>query len=68
METRKLRVVLMGAAALLLIGLALPSRHADIRILAADQSDVNPHRLQAAIDLGVFAVSILVTWTAQVAN
>ncbi|WNO54354.1 hypothetical protein [Stakelama saccharophila] len=50
------------AAALLAVGIAdHPS--ADIRILTHDHGDRAPHRVSAAVDLGVAAFSVLVTWT-----
>lgn len=59
---RNRRIGLIVAAALLF---AVSMRHptADIRILAHDTADRSPQRVQAAIDIGVFAVSVLVTWT-----
>jgi len=36
---------------------------ADIRVLTHDAGDASPHRVQAAVDLGVMAFTILVTWT-----
>jgi hypothetical protein len=38
---------------------------ADIRIITHDITDPAPHKIEAAVDLGVFAVSLLVTWTAR---
>lgn len=59
---RERRIGLLVALALLLV---LTVRHptADIRILTHDASDLKPARVQAALDLGVIAVSVLVTWT-----
>ena len=56
-------MLLAGAAVLL----ALAARHpsADIRILTHAADDRAPHRIQAALDLGVVAVSLLVTWTGR---
>jgi hypothetical protein len=68
METRKGRIVLAGAAALALFALVSPHNRADIRILTHDKSDLSPHKLQAAIDLGLVAISVLVTWTAKIAR
>lgn len=54
------------AAMLAACALAALVRHptADIRILTHDAGDPAPHRMQAAIDVGLFAVNLLVTWTA----
>jgi len=59
---RKGRTVLIVAGALALLAVA---RHptADIEILTHQSSDPAPHRIQAAIDLGVVAVKFLLTWT-----
>lgn len=38
---------------------------ADIQILTHDAGDPAPHRIQAALDLGVVAIKLLVTWTAD---
>lgn len=68
MNGRGFKAMVAGAAVLALLALALPQRRADIRILTADQSDLNPHRMEAALDMGVFAVSLLVTWTSRIAR
>ncbi len=57
------RNVALGVA---LLGLAVISlRHptADIRLITHDVRDPAPHRVQAAVDLGLVGVSILYTWT-----
>lgn len=61
---RNRQMALMLGAALLLAAFA---RHpsADIRILMHDATDRAPHRVQAAIDLGLATVSVLVTWTTR---
>lgn len=51
----------VAAAVLLLLGTRHPS--ANIRILTHDVADRAPMRIQAALDLGVFGVSVLITWT-----
>ncbi len=55
------------AAFLALVLLVAVARHpsANIRILTHDATDLAPHRIQAALDLGVFAVSVLITWTSK---
>jgi hypothetical protein len=55
--------LVVGAALLLAAFARHPS--ADIRILTHDAADRAPHRVQAAIDLGLATVSVLVTWTAK---
>ena len=57
------RTILIAAAILALVAVA---RHpsADIEILTHQASDPAPHRVQAAIDLGIVAVKFVLTWTA----
>lgn len=61
---RNRRIGLIVAAALLVAFAARPPS-ADIRILTHDRADQSPRRVQAALDLGIVAVSVLVTWTAK---
>jgi hypothetical protein len=58
----------VAAAALLLAVHAMPNHRANISILAAEKNDANPHRLQAAVDIGMVAVSVLITWTERLAE
>jgi hypothetical protein len=57
------RTILIAAAMLALLAVA---RHptADIEILTHQANDPAPHRVQAAVDLGIVAVNFLLTWTA----
>ncbi|WP_307002233.1 hypothetical protein [Sphingomonas sp. SORGH_AS_0879] len=48
---------------LALIALAYRHPTADIRLITHDIADRSPRRVQAAVDLGLFGVSILYTWT-----
>lgn len=58
------RIVLLAAVALLaLAGIASHPPRADIRILAHAAGDRAPQQMHAALDMGVFAVSVLVTWS-----
>lgn len=59
---------MLGLAALATLALFAPDRHADIRILMHDQSDPTPHKMRAAIDIGMVAISVLVTWTEKLAR
>jgi len=47
--------------------LIMAARHpsADLRILTHDRTDRAPQSFQAAIDFGLVAISVLVTWTAK---
>lgn len=51
----------VGAALLLLLAVRQPS--ADIRIETHSASDLSPHKVQAALDLGMLALNVLVTWS-----
>jgi hypothetical protein len=57
----------IGLAVLVIALLVLAARHpsADIRIVTAESSDPAPHRVQAAVDLGGVAVSLLWTWSSR---
>lgn len=61
----KSRKTVMIAVALVMLALAWRPPTADIRILAHDANDGSPHRIQAAIDVGILALSLLVTWTSS---
>ena len=60
------RMIVAMAALLALVAIV---RHptADIEILTHRDGDPSPHRIQAAVDLGVVAVKFLLTWTAGTA-
>jgi hypothetical protein len=60
---RRRRTILIAAATLALVAAA---RHptADIEILTHQAGDPAPHKVQAAVDLGIVAVKFLLTWTA----
>ena len=56
------RMIVAMAALLALVAIV---RHptADIEILTHRDGDPAPHRIQAAVDLGIVAVKFLLTWT-----
>ena len=60
---RERRIGLSIAAVLLVLVFALRHPSADIRILTHDSTDRAPARVQAALDLGIVAVSVLITWS-----
>ena len=69
MSTRRRRIVIgAAAAALLLVAYASPQHRAELHILAADKSDAHPRQLEAAVDFGVVAFSVLVTWSQRLAH
>ena len=55
--------MLIAAAALLVMAVRHPS--AEINILTADATDRAPHQVKAAVDLGLVAFRLLITWTAK---
>lgn len=54
---------MMGLAVLALLAVTGTHNRADIRILTHQIGDKSPEQIQAGIDLGVVAISVLVTWT-----
>ncbi|MBC9034886.1 hypothetical protein IAG41_21045 [Sphingomonas sp. JC676] len=65
---RKRRIVMAGTAALMLLAMAAQHPRANIEILTHQAGDLSPQKLQAVIDTGVFAVSVLVTWSRHFAQ
>ena len=64
MPDRRRTIVAAAVAGTLMLAAAQhPS--ADLRIVTHDIGDPAPRRFQAALDLGVVAVSFLYTWTQQ---
>jgi len=61
----KRRIALASGGAALLALMAMPGPSADIRIITHEVTDTAPRKFQAAVDLGVMAVSVLYTWTAK---
>jgi len=59
------RIALVGGGAALLALVTMPGPSADIRILTHDVTDTAPRKFQAAVDIGVMAISVLYTWTAK---
>ena len=55
----------LAAIALLLVAMAVHRPSADIRILTHESGDARPHQMQAAVHTGLFAVHLLITWTAK---
>ncbi|MBB4154854.1 putative YccA/Bax inhibitor family protein [Sphingomonas jinjuensis] len=54
-----------GLIVIALLVAALAARHptADFRLVTHDIGDPQPHRVQAAVDLGLVGVSFLYTWS-----
>ena len=59
------RRIALSIAALALVAVAAHHPTADIEILTHDARDAQPHRVRAALDLGLVGVRLLVTWTAH---
>lgn len=60
---QKRKIALAGGVAALLALTAMPTPTADLRILTHDVADKAPKKIEAAVNLGVMAVSVLYTWT-----
>ncbi|VVS97486.1 conserved hypothetical protein [Sphingomonas sp. EC-HK361] len=64
MDSRRRTTVIAGfALALALVSARHPT--ADLRFINHEAWDSAPHRFQAAVDLGLMGVSVLVTWTSS---
>lgn len=59
-----------GLALIVLLVALLAVRHptTDIRINLHDTTDPTPRQIAAAIDTGVLAISVLVTWSKRIAR
>lgn len=60
-ERRKLAIAALAVFGLIAVRHPSPN----ISVLTHDIGDPRPHRVQAALDLGLVGVSILYTWTAR---
>lgn len=60
---RRRMVLALGVLALAVMLVRHPS--ANIRIITHDIADPAPRKVEAAVDMGLFALSLLVTWTAK---
>ena len=68
MKERRARIVIAGAALLALLAFAAPQHRANIQILTHDAADRSPAKFQAVLDLGLVAVSVLVTWSKHLSS
>ena len=52
--------------AMAMLAIVAVARHpsADIEILTHRAGDPSPHKVQAAVDLGIVAIKFVLTWTA----
>lgn len=60
---RHRRQIVVAAGLIALLSLAARHPTAELRFITHEASDPAPHRMQAAIDLGLVGVSVLYTWT-----
>lgn len=66
---RHKRLLLVAGVIALTVAVVRPPRpHADFEILTHRAGDSAPQQVHAAIDLGILAVSVLVTWSRQLAR
>lgn len=56
-------LIIAGGLGLALLAVQHPT--ADLRVLTHDARDPAPRQVKAALDIGLVAVSVLVTWTGQ---
>lgn len=68
MSRHKRLLIIAGAIALLVAAVRPPRPHADLTILTHRAGDTAPQQVHAAIDLGILAISVLVTWSRQLAR
>lgn len=54
---------LAGGGLAMLLAIATPQPRATVEILTHRPDDAAPARLRAALDLGLVAISVLVTWS-----
>lgn len=59
------RRVIFVCGLLMLAVVVVRHPSADIRIITHDIADPAPRKIEAAVDMGLFAVNLLVTWTAR---
>ncbi len=59
------RRIVLGGCALLLVAMSVRHPSADIRIITHEASDPTPREVRAAVDIGLMAFSVLVTWTSK---
>jgi len=68
MQRHKRLLLVAGAFALLVAITRHSPPHADFELLMHRVGDTAPQQVHAAVDLGVLAVSVLVTWSGRLAR
>lgn len=67
--SRSKRLMLVAGVIALTLAIVRPTRpHADLEILTHRAGDSAPQQVHAAVDLGILAISVLVTWSRQIAR
>jgi len=61
MRNRKGTLLIAGLVALTALAVRHPT--IDVQLVTHDSRDPSPHRMQAAVDLGLVGISVLYTWT-----
>lgn len=63
---RRRKLVIAGiVGVLLLLGTLASPPCAEINILTHNPADMAPRQFHAVVDIGLFAISLLITWTAE---
>ncbi|KQN15879.1 MULTISPECIES: hypothetical protein [Sphingomonas] len=61
MRNHKGTLLIAGLVALTALAVRHPT--IDVQLVTHDSRDPSPHRMQAAVDLGLVGISVLYTWT-----
>ena len=61
MRNHKGTLLIAGLVALTALAVRHPT--IDVQLMTHDSRDPSPHRMQAAVDLGLVGISVLYTWT-----
>lgn len=62
--SRQKRLLLLVGAIILVVAVVRPPRpHADLEILTHRPGDTAPQQVHAAVDMGILAFSVLITWS-----
>ena len=59
------RQLILALSVLALAVMLVRHPSANVRIITHDIADPAPRKVEAAVDMGLFALSLMVTWTAK---
>ncbi|RHW18897.1 hypothetical protein D1610_01775 [Sphingomonas gilva] len=59
------RRIIFALGVLMLAVMLVRHPSADVRVITHDIGDPAPRKVEAAVDMGLFALNLLVTWTAK---